>query len=78
MMRSSVAEIGAASHGRRSCMIEVRLSAERCHQVHQNKRITLETHGEMWADTRVDTTCAGVGCTVLAYSDWPYVIAGQL
>ena len=39
------------------------------HWVHQNKRITIETHGEMWVDTGADTTCAGAGFTVLAYTD---------
>ena len=50
-------------------MIEVRLSAEMSHRVRQNKRIATETHGEMWVDTGADTTCAGAGFTVLAYTD---------
>ena len=69
MMRSSAAKIAAAGHTRKARVIEVRLSAEMFHQIWQNKRITLETHGEMWADTGVDTSCAGAGFIVLAYTD---------
>ena len=68
-MRSSMAGIAAASHGRKTRVIEVRLSAEMSHQIRPNKRITVKTHGEMWVDTDADTTCAGAGCTVSAYTD---------
>ena len=63
MMRSSAATIAAAGHTRKARVIEVRLSAEMSHQICQNKRITIETHGEMWVDTGADTTCAGAGLT---------------
>ena len=68
-MCSSAAKIAAAGHNRKARVIEVRLSAEMYHQIRQNKRITIETHGEMWFDTEADTTCASAGFTVLAYTD---------
>ena len=66
MMRSSVAKIAAAN--RKTRIIKVRLSAEMSHRIWQNKRIAIETHGEMWVDTGADTSCAGAGFTVLALS----------
>ena len=69
-MRSSAAKITAAGQNRKTRVIEVRLSAEMSHRIRQNKRTAIETHGEMWVeDTGADTTCAGAGFTVLAYTD---------
>ena len=76
MMRSSAAKIAAAGHNRKARVIEVRLSAEMSHRICQNKRIAIETHGEMWVDTGADTTCAGAGFTVLAYSDQYVTLRG--
>ena len=69
MTRSSAAKIAAAGHTRKARVIKVRLSAEMSHHICQNKRIAIETHGAMWVDTGANTTCAGAGFTVLAYSD---------
>ena len=41
MMRSSAAKIAAAGHTRKARVIEVRLSAEMSHRIHQNKRIAI-------------------------------------
>ena len=77
-MRSSAAKIAAAGHTHKARVIEVRLSAEMSHCICQNKRIAIETHGEMWVDTGADTTCAGAGFTVLAYSDRYVTLRGHL
>ena len=67
MMRSNAAQTAAASRGCKSRVIEVRVSADMSHWIRQNKRIAIETHGEMWVDTGADKTCAGAGFKVLAY-----------
>ena len=43
------------------------------HRVRQNKRIAIETQGEMWVDTGADTTCSGAGFTVFVVYAHRYV-----